>query len=84
MNFITFTGVQQSSQPNFTACPSQTLSISPHLPSLSHLETMSFSKSVRQYLFCKEVHCGPESQVALTAMLWISDFILQTLWGLKW
>ena len=25
-------------------------------PKLSPLETISFSKSVRQYLFCKEVH----------------------------
>ena len=54
--FITFIGVQQSSQPIFTACPSQTLSPSPQPPHLSHLETISFSKSVRQYLFCKEVH----------------------------
>ena len=30
MNFITFIGVQQSSQSNFTAFPSQTLSASPH------------------------------------------------------
>ena len=26
-------------------------------PNLSHLETVSFSKSMSQYLFCKEVHC---------------------------
>ena len=26
-------------------------------PSLSHLETINFSKSVCRYLFCKEVHC---------------------------
>ena len=32
--FYTFIGVQQSSQPNFIACPSQTLSTSPHSPSL--------------------------------------------------
>ena len=32
MNFITFIGVQQSSQPNFTAFPCQTLSSSPHSP----------------------------------------------------
>ena len=30
MNCTTFIGVQQSSQPNFTALPSQTLSASPH------------------------------------------------------
>ena len=30
MNFITFIGVQQSSQPNFIAFPYQTLSASPH------------------------------------------------------
>ena len=24
---------------------------------LSHLETISFSKSVSQYLFCKDIHC---------------------------
>ena len=29
----------------------------PLLPKLSPLETISFSKSVSQYLFCKEVHC---------------------------
>ena len=27
-------------------------------PNLSHLETVSFSKSVSQYLLCKEVHCA--------------------------
>ena len=27
-------------------------------PNLSPLETVSFSKSVSQYLFCKEVHCA--------------------------
>ena len=32
MNFITFVDVQQSSQPNLKACPSQTLSTSPHPP----------------------------------------------------
>lgn len=26
-------------------------------PNLSHLETLSFPKSVNQYLFCKEIHC---------------------------
>ena len=29
----------------------------PPPPKLSPLETISFSKSVSQYLFCKEVHC---------------------------
>ena len=29
----------------------------PHHPNLSPLETISFSKSVSQHLFCKEVHC---------------------------
>ena len=29
----------------------------PPPPNLPHLETISFSKSVSQYLFCKEVHC---------------------------
>ena len=29
----------------------------PPTPNLSPLETISFSKSVSQYLFCKEVHC---------------------------
>ena len=29
----------------------------PPPPNLSHLETISFSKSMSQYLFCKEVHC---------------------------
>ena len=53
MNFITFIGVQRSSQPNFTAFPSQTLSASPNL---SHLETICFPKSVSQYLFCKEIY----------------------------
>ena len=28
----------------------------PSAPNLSHLETISFSKSVSQYLFCKEIH----------------------------
>ena len=28
----------------------------PHPPNLSPLETISFSKSVSRYLFCKEVH----------------------------
>ena len=32
MNFIAFIRVQQSSQPNFTGFPSQTLSTSPHSP----------------------------------------------------
>ena len=32
MKFITFIDAQQSSQPNFIAFPSQTLSASPHLP----------------------------------------------------
>ena len=56
MNFITFIDVQQSSQTNFKAFPSQILSASPP-PNLSHLETITFSKSASQYLFCKEVHC---------------------------
>lgn len=43
------------SQPNFIAFPSQTLSASP--PNLFHLETISFSKSESQCLFCKEVYC---------------------------
>ena len=57
MNFITFIVVQQSSQPNFITFPFQTPS--PYLPphNLSPSETISFSKSVSQYLFCKEVHC---------------------------
>ena len=29
----------------------------PRPPNLSHLETVRFSKSVSQCLFCKEVHC---------------------------
>ena len=29
----------------------------PSTPNLSPLETISFSKCVSQYLFCKEVHC---------------------------
>ena len=29
----------------------------PPTPNLSPLETISFSKSMSQYLFCKEVHC---------------------------
>ena len=56
VNFITFIVAQQSSQPTFIAFPSQTLSTFPH-PHLSPLETISFSKSVSQYLFRKEVHC---------------------------
>ena len=56
MNFITFIVVKRSSQPNFTAFPSQTPSGSPYSPNC-HLETIIFSKSVSQYLFCKEVHC---------------------------
>ena len=55
INFITFTVVQQSSQPSFTAFPSQTPVPSP--PNLSPLEIISFSKSVHQYLFCREVQC---------------------------
>ena len=42
MSFITFIVVQWSSQPNFLAFPSQTLSVSPHRPNLSHLETIIF------------------------------------------
>ena len=57
MNSITFIAVQQSSQPNFITFPSQTLGASLYLPNLSHLETIRFSKSMSQYLFCKEVHC---------------------------
>ena len=57
MNFITFIVVQQSSQPNFTAFPSQNPQCIPASPNLSHLEIISFSKSVSQYLLCKEVHC---------------------------
>ena len=55
--FITFIVVQWSSQSNFKGFPS-------HSPSTFHpphkffpLETISFSKSVSYYLFCKEVHC---------------------------
>uniref|UniRef100_A0A8D1YMF7 GTP-binding nuclear protein Ran n=1 Tax=Sus scrofa TaxID=9823 RepID=A0A8D1YMF7_PIG len=58
MNLITFIVVQRSSQPNFIAFPSQTLTHLP-TPNLSPLETISFSKSLSQYLFCKEVHCIP-------------------------
>ena len=57
MNFITVIGVQQSSQPilqHFHPKPS----VLPPPPNLSHFETISFSKSVSQYLFCEEVHCG--------------------------
>ena len=46
MNVIALIGVQQSSQPKFIARPSHTLSTSPPPPKLSHLETISFSKSV--------------------------------------
>ena len=56
MNFIVFMVVQRWSQLSFIAFPSQTPSPSPS-PNLSHLETISFSISVSQYLFCKEVHC---------------------------
>ena len=45
-----------SPQPNFIAFPSHNPSASPHPPNLSPLETLSSSKSVSQYLFCKEVH----------------------------
>ena len=54
MYFITFIVVQQSSQPNFIAFPSQTPSSSPNL---CHLETIGCLRSVSQYLLCKEVHC---------------------------
>ena len=53
MNFIAFIVVQQPSQPSFIAFPSQTSSLSPPPPNLSHLETISPC----QYLFCNEVHC---------------------------
>ena len=53
MNFITFIGVQQSSPPNFTAFPSQTLSAPPTPP---HLENKVFkvceSVSVLQRSSC--------------------------------
>ena len=57
MNFITFIDVQ----PNFIATKFYSISIPnpqhPLTPNLSHLESLSFSKSVSQYFFCNEVHC---------------------------
>ena len=52
-SLVTFIVVQQSSQLNFIAFPCQTPSVSPPPHNLSHLEIISFSKSVSQYLFCK-------------------------------
>ena len=57
VNFIIFTVVQPSSQPNFTTFPSQTPSPSLPTTTVSPLVTISFSKSVSQFLFYKEVPC---------------------------
>ena len=56
INFITFIGVQQSSQPNFIAFPSQTLSAAPY-PATCPFGNHKFSKSMSQYPLYKEVHC---------------------------
>ena len=47
--------VHQSSQPNFTTFPKPLAH--PNLPHLSPLVTISFSKPVSQFLFCKKIHC---------------------------
>ena len=79
MNFVIFMVVQQSSQPNFIAFPSQTSSPSPN-PNLSPLETISFSKSVSQYLcnnrILKPVICYIYSNLCLIlSVKWLIFFI---------
>ena len=49
MNFITFIGIQQLSETNFKAFPSQTLSASLH-PQPVSFGNHKFSKSVSQYV----------------------------------
>ena len=56
INFITFILVQWSSQPKFYSISIPNPQCIPSPSNLSHLETISLSKSVSQYLFYKEVH----------------------------
>ena len=68
VNFITFIVVQWSSHPSLYSIPSQTPRLSPR--NISPLETISFSESVSQFLFCKEVHCVLFPHVSESIWLW--------------